>query len=201
MVTLPPRIPPSSPPRSRQQAASSRRCRPGWPICIVARNASASLPMTSGSRRIHFQRARALPDERGASGRSTAGRVEEPGLSVQSRRPLIMAWWCSPITCRISKVPPSASGSRRGAQRAQGRARHFPSARAYGVQGTTSRSALQIAEAIENVGGDLNAATSIEHNRLFRRVLKEDVVLAADILSDILQNSLFEDDELTREKQ
>ncbi|MGV8853758.1 MAG: M16 family metallopeptidase [Devosia sp.] len=68
-------------------------------------------------------------------------------------------------------------------------------------KGTTSRNALQIAEAIENVGGDLNAATSIEHTGYFARVLKEDVVLAADILSDILQNSLFDEEELTREKQ
>ena len=68
-------------------------------------------------------------------------------------------------------------------------------------KGTTSRTALQIAEAIENVGGDLNAATSIEHTGYFARVLKDDVGLAADILSDILQNSLFEDDELAREKQ
>lgn len=68
-------------------------------------------------------------------------------------------------------------------------------------KGTTSRTALQIAEAIENVGGDLNAATSIEHTGYFARVLKEDVVLGADILADILQNSLFDEDELTREKQ
>ncbi|HLV85065.1 MULTISPECIES: M16 family metallopeptidase [Devosia] len=68
-------------------------------------------------------------------------------------------------------------------------------------KGTSSRNALQIAEAIENVGGDLNAATSIEHTGYFARVLKEDVVLAADILADILQNSLFDEDELVREKQ
>src|SRR5690606_20457708 len=68
-------------------------------------------------------------------------------------------------------------------------------------KGTTSRTSLQIAEAIENVGGDLNAATSIGHTGYFARVLNDDVVLAADILSDILQNSLFEDDELIREKQ
>ena len=68
-------------------------------------------------------------------------------------------------------------------------------------KGTATRNALQIAEAIENVGGDLNAATSIEHTGYFARVLKEDVVLAADILSDILQNSLFDEEELTREKQ
>ena len=67
-------------------------------------------------------------------------------------------------------------------------------------KGTHSRNALQIAEAIENVGGDLNAATSIEHTGYFARVLKEDVGLAGDILADILQNSLFDKTELDREQ-
>jgi len=68
-------------------------------------------------------------------------------------------------------------------------------------KGTTTRNALAIAETIENVGGDLNAATSVEHTGYFARVLKEDVALAADILSDILQNSLFDKSELDREQQ
>jgi predicted Zn-dependent peptidase len=68
-------------------------------------------------------------------------------------------------------------------------------------KGTTTRSALAIAETIENVGGDLNAATSVEHTGYFARVLKEDVPLAADILSDILQNSVFDQSELDREQQ
>lgn len=68
-------------------------------------------------------------------------------------------------------------------------------------KGTTSRSALDIAQAIENVGGDINAATSIEHTGYFARVLKEDVPLAGEILSDILQNSLFDSGELDREQQ
>ncbi len=68
-------------------------------------------------------------------------------------------------------------------------------------KGTTTRSALEIAETIENVGGDLNAATSVEHTGYFARVLKEDVPLAGDILSDILQNSVFDQSELDREQQ
>jgi predicted Zn-dependent peptidase len=68
-------------------------------------------------------------------------------------------------------------------------------------KGTKTRTALQIASAIEDVGGDLNAATSVEHTGYFARVLKEDVALAGDILSDILQNSLFEQSELDREQQ
>lgn len=68
-------------------------------------------------------------------------------------------------------------------------------------KGTSSRSALEIASTIENVGGDLNAATSVEHTGYFARVLKEDVALSADILSDILQNSEFSPAELDREQQ
>jgi predicted Zn-dependent peptidase len=68
-------------------------------------------------------------------------------------------------------------------------------------KGTKTRDALQIASTIENVGGDLNAATSVEHTGYFARVLKEDVALSADILSDILQNSQFEQHELDREQQ
>jgi len=68
-------------------------------------------------------------------------------------------------------------------------------------KGTKTRDALQIASTIENVGGDLNAATSVEHTGYFARVLKEDVELAGDILSDILQNSQFEQDEIDREQQ
>ena len=68
-------------------------------------------------------------------------------------------------------------------------------------KGTKNRSARQIAEQIENVGGELNAATSIEHTGYFARILKEDSPLAAEILSDILQNSIFDAQELKREQQ
>lgn len=67
-------------------------------------------------------------------------------------------------------------------------------------KGTKARTARDIAEQIEGVGGEVNAATSIEHTGYFARVLKEDVGLAADILSDILQNSLFDERELSREQ-
>ena len=67
-------------------------------------------------------------------------------------------------------------------------------------KGTTTRSARQIAEEIEAVGGDINAATSAESTAYFARVLKADVPLALDVLSDILTNPTFETDELEREK-
>ncbi len=52
-------------------------------------------------------------------------------------------------------------------------------------KGTKRRTAREIAEAIEAVGGDLNAATSVEKLRpMYARVLKADVPLALDVLSD-----------------
>ncbi len=67
-------------------------------------------------------------------------------------------------------------------------------------KGTKKRSAKDIAEEIENVGGEVNAATSIESTSYYARVLAGDVPLAVDILADILQNSKFDPDELDREK-
>jgi predicted Zn-dependent peptidase len=67
-------------------------------------------------------------------------------------------------------------------------------------KGTARRSAVEIAEEVEAVGGDLNAATSVEATSYYARVLKNDVPLALDILSDILCNSAFDPDELQREK-
>ena len=66
-------------------------------------------------------------------------------------------------------------------------------------KGTKRRNARQIAEEIEAVGGDLNAATSVETTTYYARVLKADVPLALDVLSDILTNPAFDPDELTRE--
>ena len=66
-------------------------------------------------------------------------------------------------------------------------------------KGTTRRSAREIVEEIEAVGGDLNAGTSTETTAYYARVMKEDVPLALDVLSDILSN-LFVPDELEREK-
>lgn len=67
-------------------------------------------------------------------------------------------------------------------------------------KGTTRRTSQQIAEEIEAVGGDLNAATSNETTAYYARVLKADVPLALDVLSDILANPSFDAEELEREK-
>ena len=68
-------------------------------------------------------------------------------------------------------------------------------------KGTARRSAWQIASEIENVGGEINAATSVETTSFYARVLREDVSLAIDILADILTESKFDPDELEREHE
>ena len=67
-------------------------------------------------------------------------------------------------------------------------------------KGTARRTARQIAEEIEAVGGDINAATSVETTAYYARVLRADLPLAIDVLSDILTEPTFDPDELTREQ-
>lgn len=67
-------------------------------------------------------------------------------------------------------------------------------------KGTKNRTAFEIASQIENVGGEINAATSVETTSFYARVLADDVPLAVDILSDILQDSEFDPNELEREQ-
>jgi predicted Zn-dependent peptidase len=67
-------------------------------------------------------------------------------------------------------------------------------------KGTSRRSALQIAEEIEDVGGYLNAYTSRERTAYFARVLSGDVPLALDILADILRDPALAEDEIETER-
>jgi len=68
-------------------------------------------------------------------------------------------------------------------------------------KGTERRSATDIAEEIEAVGGELNAATSLETTAYFARILKGDIAIALDILADILQIPRYAEDELERERE
>jgi len=67
-------------------------------------------------------------------------------------------------------------------------------------KGTSRRTAREIVETIEAVGGDLNAGTGVEITAYYARVLKADVPLALDVLSDILTDPAFDPGELTREQ-
>ncbi|MDC6447625.1 pitrilysin family protein [Alphaproteobacteria bacterium] len=67
-------------------------------------------------------------------------------------------------------------------------------------KGTKTKNALQIAETIEDVGGYINAYTSKEVTAYHVRLLADDLHHGVDILTDILQNSTFAEDELNRER-
>ncbi len=67
-------------------------------------------------------------------------------------------------------------------------------------KGTGSRSAWEIASQIEDVGGEINAATSVETTSFYARVLRDDMPLAIDLLADILTDSRFDAEELEREQ-
>ncbi|SFP05034.1 M16 family metallopeptidase [Tranquillimonas alkanivorans] len=67
-------------------------------------------------------------------------------------------------------------------------------------KGTATRSALQIAEEIEDVGGYINAYTSREMTAYYARVLEADVPLALDIIADIVLNPVFDARELEVER-
>jgi predicted Zn-dependent peptidase len=67
-------------------------------------------------------------------------------------------------------------------------------------KGTTSRSAVDIAEAVEDVGGHINAYTSREQTAYYVKMLKEDLGLGVDIIGDILCHSTFDPEELERER-
>ena len=67
-------------------------------------------------------------------------------------------------------------------------------------KGTKRRSSLQIAEAIEDVGGYINAYTSREMTAYYARVLSDDVDLALDVVSDIVLNPVFSSAEIEVER-
>jgi predicted Zn-dependent peptidase len=90
-----------------------------------------------------------------------------------------------------------AAGTRHEHARENGIA-HFLEHMAF--KGTKRRSALQIAEEIEDVGGYLNAYTSREVTAYYGRVLKQDVPLALDVIADIVLNPVFDPREIEVER-
>jgi predicted Zn-dependent peptidase len=90
-----------------------------------------------------------------------------------------------------------ATGSRNETEAENG-ASHFLEHMAF--KGTERRSAADIAEEIEAVGGHINAYTAREQTAYYVKVLREDTPLAADIIGDILTRSAFAPEELERER-
>ena len=90
-----------------------------------------------------------------------------------------------------------ASGTRNETEADNG-ASHFLEHMAF--KGTDRRTAAQIAEEVENVGGHINAYTAREQTAYYVKLLKEDLALGADIIGDILTHSTFAPEELERER-
>ena len=68
-------------------------------------------------------------------------------------------------------------------------------------KGTTSRSAEDIAQQIDSIGGQLDAFTAKEYASYYIKVLDEHLPLAIDILSDIVRNPAFNAEDIEREKK
>ena len=90
-----------------------------------------------------------------------------------------------------------ATGTRNETEAENG-ASHFLEHMAF--KGTERRSAAEIAVAIENVGGHINAYTAREQTAYYVKLLKEDLALGADIIGDILTHSTFAPEEFERER-
>ena len=68
-------------------------------------------------------------------------------------------------------------------------------------KGTQKRTAAQIAEEIDAVGGVLNAFTGKEYTCYYARVLGEDIKMTTELLADIFMESVFAPEEIDRERQ
>ncbi len=90
-----------------------------------------------------------------------------------------------------------ATGTRNETEAENG-ASHFLEHMAF--KGTARRTAADIAVAIENVGGHINAYTAREQTAYYVKLLKEDLALGADIIGDILTHSSFSLEEFERER-
>src|SRR5262245_16738829 len=68
-------------------------------------------------------------------------------------------------------------------------------------KGTKTRSAEDIAQAIDSIGGQLDAFTAKEYASYYIKVLDEHLPLAVELLSDIVMNPAFAEEEIGREKK
>ena len=68
-------------------------------------------------------------------------------------------------------------------------------------KGTDTRTAEDIAQAIDSIGGQLDAFTSKEYAGYYIKVLDEHLPLAVDLLADVVLHPLFADEDVEREKK
>ena len=67
-------------------------------------------------------------------------------------------------------------------------------------KGTSNRTAKQIAETIDNIGGQINAFTSKEYTCFYAKVIDSHLSIAIDVLADMINNSLFSEEDIEKEK-
>ena len=67
-------------------------------------------------------------------------------------------------------------------------------------KGTDKRSAKDIVQEIENIGGQINAYTSKETTCYYIKALNTHVDLCLDVISDMILNSKFDEEEIEKEK-
>jgi predicted Zn-dependent peptidase len=67
-------------------------------------------------------------------------------------------------------------------------------------EGTKTRTAIEIANEIESLGGEINAATSNERTVYYITVLKKYFDTAVEVLADMIQNPLFDEKALEKER-
>ena len=67
-------------------------------------------------------------------------------------------------------------------------------------KGTTTRSALDIAVAVDAVGGDLNAFTSREHTCYYAHVLGEDLAMAVELVCDVVTDAVITEPDVEAER-
>jgi len=68
-------------------------------------------------------------------------------------------------------------------------------------KGTNKRTAAQIAEEMDAVGGVLNAFTGKEYTCYYAKILGEDLQMTVDLLADLFLESRFDSEEIDRERQ
>ena len=68
-------------------------------------------------------------------------------------------------------------------------------------KGTSNRTASEIAQSLESVGGILNAFTGKEQTCYYAHILDEHLPIAVEVISDIIVNSVFDENEMGKEKK
>jgi len=123
------------------------------------------------------------------SGSTVTRSVLDNGLriitqKIPATRSLALSWWVG-------------AGSRDEDQDSAG-STHFLEHLLF--KGTARRSAFDIAQAFDAVGGESNAETGKEHTNYWARVLSDDTAMAIDVLGDMISGSLIDPEEFETER-